>query len=342
MYIAMGTLMWGTGYYYPPYWGWGYHPYPVYWPPPYYTWGTAAYYNPFTGAYGRRTALYGPYGGYGYSSFYNPRTGAYARGQSAWGPGGYAWRAGGYNPRTGTGGVAGGYYDAWSGNYAAGYRGGNQYSRWGEGVVGEGDDWVHAKYRVDKGRGGVVGAETSEGGKFVGVGTGDSRAYVGKDEDNNIYAGKDGNIYKRDDDGDWHRNVDGDWQEIPKEQLDSARQQAQQRGNEVRQQAGQTPQTQSSSTAQNRTGGRSAEGRAQPGTLPAGGAVPAQQGAASVGRSASRPTTTNQTEVLGGLEGEARARRDGATRSRQYDSWQRSGGGSSRRGSFSGRSSRRR
>jgi hypothetical protein len=38
---------------------------------------------------------------------------------------------------------------------------------------------------------------------------------------------------------------------------------------------------------------------------------------------------------LGSLESEARARRDGATRSRQYDSWQRSGG------SYSGRSSSR-
>ena len=370
MFIAMGTLMWGTGYYYPPYWGWGYHPYPVYWPPAYHTWGTAAYYNPYTGSYGRRTAVYGPYGGYGYSAVYNPRTGAYARGASAWGPGGYAWRAGGYNPRTGSGVIAGGYYDAWSGNYGAGYRGGNQYSRWGEGVVGEGDDWVHAKYRVERGQGGALGIETSEGGKFLGVGTGDSRGFVGKDEDNNVYAGKDGTVYKRDDDGDWHQNVNGDWEEIPKDQVESARQQAQQRGDEARQQRsqsgqasptqtqaaqtqaaqtqagqtqrGQTQRTQtqpapapSASTAQNRAGTASAGGRAQPGTLPTTNQASAQPSASSVSRSAARPSTTSRTSELGSLESEARARSDGATRSRQYDSWQRSGG------SYAGRSSSR-
>jgi hypothetical protein len=346
MYIAMGTIMWGTGYHYPPYWGWGYHTYPVYWPPAYHTWGTAAYYNPYTGGYGRRTAAYGPYGGYGYSSFYNPRTGAYARGQSAWGPGGYAWRAGGYNPRTGTGGVAGGYYDAWSGNYGAGYRGGNQYSRWGEGVVGEGDDWVHAKYRVEKGQGGALGIETSEGGKFLGVGSDGNRGFVGKDEDNNIYAGKDGNIYKRDDDGDWHQNNGGDWEEVPKEQVDNARQQAQQRADETRQNRGQAGQTSASQTsaAQNRASTRTAEGRAQPGTaqpgtLPSGGTARTQQGAAGVNRSTAG--TANRAEAMRGLESEARARQAGATRSRQYDSRQRSGGSYSSRGSSRGGSRRR-
>jgi hypothetical protein len=345
MYVAMGTLMWGTGYYYPPYWGWGYHPYPVYWPPAYHTWGTAAYYNPYTGAYGRRTVAYGPYGGYGYSAVYNPRTGGYARGASAWGPGGYAWRAGGYNPRTGTGAVAGGYYDAWSGNYGAGYRGGNQYSRWGEGVVGEGDDWVHAKYRVEKGQGGALGIETSEGGKFFGGGTGDSRGFVGKDEDNNVYAGKDGNIYKRDDDGDWHHNEGGEWQEVPKDQVDNARQQAQQRGGEASQQraqSGQASAATSASTSQNRASTRSAEARAQPAaSTPTARASSAQQGAAGAGQSAARSSTANRTTELRGLEGEARARREGAARSRQYDSWQRSGGGYSGR-SRSGSRGRRR
>jgi hypothetical protein len=345
MYIAMGTLMWGTGYYYPPYWG-GYGRYPVYWPPPYSTWGSAAYYNPYTGGYGRRTVAYGPYGGYGYSSVYNPRTGGYAHGSSAWGPGGYAWRAGGYNPTTGRGGVAGGYYDAWSGNYGAGYRGGNQYSRWGEGVVGEGDDWVHAKYRVERGRGGAIGIETSEGGKLVGVGKGDRRGFVGKDEDNNIYAGRDGNVYKRDDDGKWHQNKGGDWKEIPKEWVDNARQQAQQRADDAREQrgpAGQTRQGPTSSTnaTQDRAATRGSQGRVQPGTLPTTDrAARPQQGAAGATRE--RPATVNRSETARGLEGEARARRNGAARSRQYESRQRSGGGSGRGGSRGGGGGHRR
>ena len=86
MCIAFGAVVWGTGYYYPPYWGWGYHPYPVYWRPPYYSYGVGAWYNPATGAYARGVRAYGPWGGYGRGAAYNPRTGAYARGGSAWGP----------------------------------------------------------------------------------------------------------------------------------------------------------------------------------------------------------------------------------------------------------------
>jgi hypothetical protein len=64
VYVGYGVAMWGTGYYYPPYYGYGYYAYPVYWPCAYYTYGASAWYNPVTGAYGRGSAVYGPYGGY--------------------------------------------------------------------------------------------------------------------------------------------------------------------------------------------------------------------------------------------------------------------------------------
>ena len=58
--IGWGCAVWGSGWYYPPYYGYGgfYYPYP-------HTYGMGAWYNPHTGAYGRGYAAYGPYGGVG-------------------------------------------------------------------------------------------------------------------------------------------------------------------------------------------------------------------------------------------------------------------------------------
>ena len=82
--IAWGCAVWGSGWYYPPYWGWG-GGYPYYYPR-YPTYGYGASYNPWTGAYGRGAVAYGPYGGAGVGARYNPRTGTYSRGAAAWGP----------------------------------------------------------------------------------------------------------------------------------------------------------------------------------------------------------------------------------------------------------------
>ena len=64
-----GAAVWGTGWYYPPYyWGGGY--YPIYYP---YgrTYGYGSWYNPYTGVYGTAGRIYGPYGGVGYGARYN-------------------------------------------------------------------------------------------------------------------------------------------------------------------------------------------------------------------------------------------------------------------------------
>ena len=84
MMVAYGCVVWGSGWYYPPYVGYGGF-YPVYYPF-YPTYGFGAWYNPWTGAYGRSAAVYGPYGGMGASARYNPRTGTYSRSAVAWGP----------------------------------------------------------------------------------------------------------------------------------------------------------------------------------------------------------------------------------------------------------------
>ena len=111
--VAWGCAVWGSGYYYPPYVWYG-GGYPIY-RPFYPTYGYSAWYNPWTGSYGRGAAVYGPYGGAGVGARYNPATGTYARGAAAWGPYGGAAVGSGYNARTGTyarGGVAAGPYGA--------------------------------------------------------------------------------------------------------------------------------------------------------------------------------------------------------------------------------------
>ena len=87
-----------------------------------------AWYNPWTGAYGRSAGVYGPYGGAGVGARYNPRTGTYARGAAAYGPYGARGVAQAYNPRTGT--------------YAATRQGSNVYGSWGSTAVQRGDDWA--------------------------------------------------------------------------------------------------------------------------------------------------------------------------------------------------------
>ncbi len=94
--VAFGCVVWGSGYYYPPYVYYGAR-YPVYYGH-YPTYGYGAAYNPWTGAYTRGVAAYGPYGGAGMASRYNPRTGTYSRGAVAYGPYGARGAGAGLQP----------------------------------------------------------------------------------------------------------------------------------------------------------------------------------------------------------------------------------------------------
>jgi hypothetical protein len=194
MMVAWGCTVWGTGWYYPPYWGWYGGFYPYYYP--YFpTYGYSAWYNPYTGAYGRSAGVYGPYGGAGVAARYNPRTGTYARGAAAYGPYGARGVAQAYNPRTGT--------------YAATRQGSNVYGSWGSTAVQRGDDWAKTNRYTNRqtgtttrtvrtDQGGAVTRRGPEGG-FVGAGSG-----------GDIYAGKDGNAYRREN-GTWQKYENGGW-----------------------------------------------------------------------------------------------------------------------------------
>lgn len=184
-YYSYGSIVYGTGWYYPPYYHWGpsYY-YPVYYPWPA-TYGMAAWYNPYTGTFGRGAYYYGPYGGAGYGGRYNPSTGTYARGGYAYGPYQARGWAEAYNPRTGT--------------YAQTRQGSNYYSNWGATSVRRGDDWARSSH-IGGQEAGAWGYKTSKGNQgFVG--------YKGDD----LYAGRNGNVYRKSENGGWQQWENGNW-----------------------------------------------------------------------------------------------------------------------------------
>jgi hypothetical protein len=192
-YLLHGCLVYGTGYYYPPY------AYQGCYLPRWGTYGYAARYNPYTGTFARGAAHYGPYGGYGRGAAYNPSTGTYARGAAAWGPGGGVWAAEAYNPRTNT--------------YAATSQHRNAYASWGQSVVQRGDDWVHTAHKGTA-RGGVAGFESSEGGRGVHTRTRQGSSTVARSGSGDLYVGHNGNVYRKGDDG-WARyQGSGDWNTV--------------------------------------------------------------------------------------------------------------------------------
>jgi hypothetical protein len=205
MMMAWGCAVWGSGWYYPPYWGYGAY-YPYYYPH-FPTYGYSAWYNPWTGAYGRSAAVYGPYGGAGVGARYNPRTGTYARGAAAYGPYGARGVAHAYNPRTGT--------------YAATRQGSNVYGSWGSTAVQRGDDWAKTNRYTNRQTGTTTRTiRTDEGSAVTRRGAEGGRVAAG--EGGNVYAGKDGNVYRRQD-GTWQKYDNGGWSNTDKQPGDVAR-----------------------------------------------------------------------------------------------------------------------
>jgi hypothetical protein len=219
VHVAFGVAMYGSGWYYPPYYGYhpyyGYPHYPYYYPYPY-SYGGSAWYNPSTGMYGRSASVYGPYGGYGRAASYNPQTGAYARGRAVWDNDEIAGSGAAYNPRTGTG-IA-------TNRYA------NENGGWGESLITHNDKWVKTQSEWDN-NSRATQFETSEGGSGVvrreGPGEDATRGGIARSGDGDLYAGRDGNVYRRDENG-WSKHGDDGWNpvEVPDEraaQFDQAR-----------------------------------------------------------------------------------------------------------------------
>jgi len=201
MMVAWGCTVWGSGWYYPPYWGYGGF-YPYYYPH-FPTYGYSAWYNPWTGAYGRSAGVYGPYGGAGVAARYNPRTGTYARGAAAYGPYGARGVAQAYNPRTGT--------------YAATRQGSNVYGSWGSTSVQRGDDWARTNRYTNRQTGTTTRTvRTDEGGAVTRRG---DQGFVGAGSGGDVYAGRDGNVYRREN-GSWQKYENGGWNTTDRQPAD--------------------------------------------------------------------------------------------------------------------------
>ena len=196
MYCAWGCDMWGTGWYYDPYYGYG-GGYPIYYPP-LRTYGYGSWYNPRTGFFGSAGRIYGPYGGVGFGARYNPTTGTYARGAMAWGPNGARGAAQLWNPRTGS--------------YASTRQGSGVYGSWGSTFVKRGDEWAQTKRFTNREGTTTRAIRTDEGGMIRRKGE-DGSGFVGKGEDN-VYAGRDGNVYRRDESGNWSKWENGSWDQV--------------------------------------------------------------------------------------------------------------------------------
>ena len=190
--VGWGCAVWGTGYYYPPYVGYGGF-YPAYFP--YYpTYGYSAWYNPWTGTYGRGAAVYGPYGGAGVGARYNPRTGTYARGAVAYGPYGARGYAEAYNPRTGAVGAT--------------RQGAGVYGSWGSTGVSRGDQWATTRRVTNNVTDTTTRVtRTSEGSAVSRRG---DNGGITKTSGGDVYAGRDGDVYRKQD-GSWQKYDNGSW-----------------------------------------------------------------------------------------------------------------------------------
>jgi hypothetical protein len=96
-YLAWDTYVYGTGYYYPPFWYRRPNYPPIYYPRPVF-YGSAVYNE--DGSWGRYGYAYGPHRGVEAGGRYNAETGAYVRGAEA-------WAAVGWNTSSGNRGFAG-------------------------------------------------------------------------------------------------------------------------------------------------------------------------------------------------------------------------------------------
>lgn len=244
-----GTVVYGTGYVYPPYVGAYYYGYPV-------TYGYGAgfaigvtegfAFGFAAGAiWGAASPYWGPYW-YGGASFVNVNqanfygrwgqgTVTHAEGWNSWT--GTQWRgtaASGYNPATGARyqGSRGGAFNPYSGNYAAGRQGSFSNPSTGREGAGRGGvagnaytgDYAAGRqvagYNAQTGRVGVAEAGVA-GNTQTGQQTAGSRGIVANPNKNNavawnngnVYAGHDGNIYQHTDNG-WQQHTSNGWQPV--------------------------------------------------------------------------------------------------------------------------------
>ncbi len=310
-YVSSGVVVYGTGYYYPPYLYPA--PIPIYYPYPY-SYASATYYNLATGAWAQGGAIYGPYGGAAKAGYaYNPNTGAYAQGGAIYGPNGGAGAFSAYNPSTGSyahgsaaygpDGAAGNasWYNANTGRSGSTQQNSDAYGRWGSTTVSGPNQTVHTQSQSNA-QGSAGSFSSTSGAKGAAVsGSGGNSAGAVKTSGGDVYAGADGNVYKKTDSG-WQKYDNGSW-------------------NSVQQPANKVATTSGSEAASQRTAGSTSSTAASERANASGSA----QQRASTGTAAS----SGRFEGMGQLEQDRSARTMGAERQQQY--------GAARAGGFAGR-----
>ena len=219
-YVSAGVVVYGTGYYYPPYIYPA--PIPIYYPYPY-SYGGATYYNSTTGAWARGGAVYGPYGGAGAFSAYNASTGSYAHGSAVWGPDGAAGNASWYNANTGRSGST--------------QQNSNAYGRWGSSTISGPNQTVNTQSRSNA-QGSAGSFSSSTGAKGAGVsGAGGNSAGAVKTAGGDVYAGADGNVYKKTSNG-WEKYDNGSWSQAQQPKDNAQNRQTSQSGQGARSEGG--------------------------------------------------------------------------------------------------------
>jgi len=188
-YVSHGCVVYGTGWYYDPWWGTSYYPRPL-------TWGYHVRYNPWYGwSYGLSYAT-SPYvftGGWGFSHY-----------GGWWGPGWYRpypW----YGPSYGYG-------------YRAGYRHGYwRGTQWGGAQPPRGSTLPPPRpERSGSGtaihRQNIYARDTTRSRLAQPPPSADrARPALASDHLNDVIADRDGNVYRRSADGTWERREGGAW-----------------------------------------------------------------------------------------------------------------------------------
>lgn len=323
-YVTAGVIVYGTGWYYPPY----IYPgrIPIYYPYPY-SYAGSVWYNSSTGAWARGGTVYGPYGGaVSRGTAYNPNTGAWAHGGAVYGPNGGAGAWSAYNPSTGSyahgsaswngsnGTANASFYNGRTGVAGATNQNVNAYGRWGSSVVAGPNQTVHTQSGSNaRGSAGSFNSTTGAKGAGVNGANGNSGGAV-KGAGGDVYAGANGNVYKKTDSG-WQKWDNGSWSQTQKP--------AHANSNRANNLSGQTQSTasQARSNSANNIAGQTREN-------PAGNTISGQTERGSQVRSSG--------DDMGSLENDRQARTMGAQRQQSY---QRAGGGStgSGGGGFAGR-----
>lgn len=177
-YVYMGTVVYGTGYYYRPWYGAYYYPRPV-------TYGFSVHYNPYSG-WGFSVGFSYGWVGWGFHPYYRPY----------WGPRGYypGYRHGYHH----------GYHRGYRAGYAAGYRNAqrkNLYSN-RSGVRTLGKSNYISNNRGTRPANAIATRPQNANRKLPA--TNDVRSRVEKsNRPNNVATDRDGNVFQRDKSGQW-------------------------------------------------------------------------------------------------------------------------------------------